>query len=180
MTAHIALLRAINVGGHASVAMSDLRGMCEELGLTDARSLLQTGNLVFKNSRRTSAGLEQLLEGEAKRRLDLATDFFVRTATDWAGIIARNPFPEEAKSDPSHLVVQLLKDAPPAKAVKDLQASIRGPELVRADGKQLYVVYPAGIGRSKLTAKLMEDKLGIRATGRNWNTVLKLNELAQA
>ncbi len=74
----------------------------------------------------------------------------------------------------------LLKDAPAAAAVKALQAAIEGPEPVRVGGKQLYVVYPAGIGRSRLTNKLIEDKLDTRCTGRNWNTVLKIAALAAA
>jgi uncharacterized protein (DUF1697 family) len=180
MTTHIALLRGINVGGHKKVAMSGLRDFVEGLGFDDVRTLLQTGNLVFRGSARTGAALERLLEIEAAKRLDLQTDFVVRSDTELGAIIAHNPFPSEAKRDPSHLVVQFMKDAPPAAAVKALQAAIKGPETVRAIGKQLYVVYPAGIGRSKLTAKLIEDKLRTRATGRNWNTVLKLAALACA
>ena len=71
-----------------------------------------------------------------------------------------------------------LKDAPDAKDVAALQAAITGPEIVRARGRQAYIVYPAGIGRSRLTITLIERKLGTRATGRNWNTVLKLGALA--
>ena len=71
-----------------------------------------------------------------------------------------------------------MKDAPDAAAVSALQAAIEGPESVRADGRQLYVVYPAGIGRSKLTLKLIEKQLGTRSTGRNWNTVLKIAAMA--
>lgn len=74
----------------------------------------------------------------------------------------------------------LLKDAPTETAVKALQRAIEGPEIVRANGRQLYIVYPAGIGRSRLTNRLIEDKLGTRGTGRNWNTVLKLGALATA
>lgn len=178
MTTYIALLRAINVGGHKKVAMSGLRNFVEELGFDDVRTLLQTGNLVFRSNARTGASLERLLEAEAEKRLNLRTDFVVRTDKEWAAIIADNPFPNEAKRDPRHLVVQFMKDAPPKNAVKALQAAIKGPEIVHANGRQLYAVYPAGIGRSKLTAKLMEDKLGTRGTGRNWNTVLKLGERA--
>ncbi|HEV3204383.1 MAG TPA: DUF1697 domain-containing protein, partial [Gemmataceae bacterium] len=94
-------------------------------------------------------------------------------------IVARNPFPNEATSDPSHLVVTLLKTTPQTKDLKALQAAIRGPEVIRAKGKQLYAVYPAGIGRSKLTNTLIEQKLGSRGTGRNWNTVLKLAALCR-
>ena len=93
---------------------------------------------------------------------------------EWEKIVARKPFPEEAKKDPSHLVVVFLKTAPPAKRVEALRAAIVGPEIICCDGKQLYVVYPAGMGRSKLTGALIEKKLDSRGTARNWNTVLKL------
>jgi uncharacterized protein (DUF1697 family) len=73
-----------------------------------------------------------------------------------------------------------LQDAPDVHALKALQVATKGPEMVRADGRQLYIVYPAGIARSRLTNKLIEDKLGTRATGRNWNTVLKLAVLAKS
>ena len=178
MTTYVAVLRGINVGGHRPVAMSDLRGLLEELGFSDARTLLQTGNLVFAGGARSGEALERLLETEAAKRLDLQTTFLVRTAKEWQAIIAKNPFREEAKSEPSHLIVAFQKDAPQASAVRSLQAAIMGPEIVRAQGKQLYIVYPAGIGRSKLTNKLIEDTLDTRATGRNWNTVLKLGALA--
>ena len=175
---HIALLRAINVGGNKKLAMADLRDFMVALDFQCVQSLLQTGNLVFRSNGRTSAELERMLENEAKKRLDLDTDFFVRSTEEWDAVIAQNPFPSEAESDPSHLVVMALKDAPAAAVLSALQAAIQGPELVRADGKELYVVYPAGIGRSRFTLKLIEGKLGTRATGRNWNTVLKIAALA--
>ncbi|TMQ31302.1 MAG: DUF1697 domain-containing protein [Planctomycetota bacterium] len=179
MPIHIALVRAINVGGRNMVAMSDLRELLESLGFAGAKSLLQSGNLIFQGDQRTGAKLESLLELETEKRFHVAVDYFVRTAEEWETIIARNPLPNEAERDPSHLVVVFLKKAPEAKDVQALQAAISGPEMVRSDGKQLYVVYPAGIGTSKLTNTLIERKLGTRGTGRNWNTVLKLAALTQ-
>jgi len=178
MTTSVALLRAVNLPGHNKVTMADLRGFCAGLGFADARTLLQSGNLVFESARRTPAQLERLLEGEAARRLALRTEFFVRTAREWKDVIARNPFHEAAERDPSHLVVLFLKAAPEPRTVGALQAAIAGPELVRADGRQAYITYPAGIGRSRLTNALIESKLGTRGTARNWNTVLKLAALA--
>ncbi len=180
MTTHIALLRGVNVGGHKKVAMSDLRDFITELGFDDVRSLIQSGNLVFQGGARTGADLERMLEVEAERLLDLRTMFFVRTAEEWKAIIALNPFSDAAENDPGHLVVMCLKDAPNVDAVKALQDAIKGPEIVRAEGRHLYIVYPAGIGRSKLTIKLIEAKLGTQGTGRNWNTVLKLAALMGA
>jgi uncharacterized protein (DUF1697 family) len=178
MTTLIALLRAVNLPGHKPVAMSDLREFAAELGFADVRSILQSGNLVFRSQTRSCARLERTLETEAENHLGLKTDFFVRTAEEWQAVIARNPFREEARRDPSHLLVMSLKDAPEAGAVKALQAAIKGREVVRADGRQAYIVYPDGIGRSKLTSVLIEAKLGTRGTGRNWNTVSKLGVLA--
>jgi uncharacterized protein (DUF1697 family) len=178
MTVHIALLRAVNLAGHGKVAMSDLRDLFAALGFAGVRTLLQSGNVVFRGGTREGGALERFLETETEKRLGLKTDFLVRTAKEWETIVAKNPFPDEAKKDPSHLVVMFLKDAPDKKSVAALQAAITGPEVVRAEGRQAYITYPAGIGRSRLTNGLIEKKLSTRSTGRNWNTVLKLRELA--
>jgi uncharacterized protein (DUF1697 family) len=84
----------------------------------------------------------------------------------------------EAEHDPAHLLLLILKRAPDAGRVGGLQAAMIGPGVVRAHGREMYVVYPDGIGCSKLTNGLIERKLGTRATARNWNTVLKLAALA--
>jgi uncharacterized protein (DUF1697 family) len=177
---HIVLLRAVNLGPHNKVAMADLRAVAATLGFEEPRTLLQSGNLLFRNARPTGGALEALLEREAVRRLALETAFFVRTAAEWRAIIERNPFGEEARRDPAHLVLLCLKAAPAAGAVEQLRAAISGRETVRPEGRQAYVVYPDGIGTSKLTIASIERKLGTAATGRNWNTVLKLAAAAGA
>jgi uncharacterized protein (DUF1697 family) len=177
MSVPIALLRGINVSGHNQVAMSDLRALFSALGLVGATTLLQSGNVDFQSEQRTGAALEQLLGVETAQRLNVSVDYLVRSAAEWEKIVARNPFRKEAKSAPRHLVVMFLKTAPPAKSVDALQASLEGPEVIHTDGKQLYIVYPAGIGRSELTGIVIEKKLASRGTARNWNTVLKLAAL---
>lgn len=179
MTNQIALIRGINVGGHQAVAMSDLRDLLTQLGFESARSLLQSGNLVFQGDARTGGELERLLETEAEKRLGIHADFLIRNAKEWREVVARNPFRREAERDPSHLVVMFLKSAANAKEVKAVQAQIAGPETIRADGRHLYIVYPDGIGRSRLTNAFLEKKLGIRGTARNWNTVLKIAAQAE-
>jgi uncharacterized protein (DUF1697 family) len=110
------------------------------------RSVLQSGNVVFRTDLSKTAELERLLKDAADKRLALRTDFFVRTAQDWEGIIARNLFPDEAARDPSHLLVMFLKDTPDRTAVTALQQAITGREVVRAEGRQVYIVYPDGVG----------------------------------
>ena len=158
--------------------MADLRHMLTVIGCKDVKSLLQSGNLVFTSESPPGAELEARLEAEAHKRLGLDTAFLVRTPRDLDAVIAGNPFPAEARSDPSHLVVMFLKAAPKAGALESLRAAIKGPELVQAKGKHAYITYPAGIGESRLTAAVIESNLGTQATGRNWNTMGKLAALA--
>jgi uncharacterized protein (DUF1697 family) len=178
LTTHIALLRGINVGGHRQVGMTDLRNFITEVGLQDARSLLQSGNLIFTSKVRTGAELERFLESEAADRLSLEVDFFVRTPEEWKALIRQNPFRKEAERDPGHLIAVFLKSAPDTEDVAALQADVKGKEVVKAKGKQAYIYFPDGQGRSKLTHTIIEKRLG-RGTGRNWNTVLKLGIIAK-
>ena len=180
MTTHIGLLRAINLGPHNRVAMKELCALLAKLGMHEPRSLLQSGNVVFGSVVKSTAQLESVLEAAVAKRLGVETDFFVRTAKEWQAIIAGNPFPKQAKDDPGHLILMCLKDAPEPEAVTALQKAIVGRETVRAGGRHAYIVYPDGVGVSKLTIKLIEKHLSTRGTGRNWNTVLKLGALTSA
>ena len=104
MTMNVALLRSINLGSHKKVAMDELCEVFTELGFSDVRSLLQTGNVMFRSQSRTTQ-LERLLEREVNKRLALQTDFFVRNADEWTSVVSHNPFRDEARRDPAHLVV---------------------------------------------------------------------------
>src|SRR5881275_480578 len=151
MTSYVALLRAVNLPRHGNIAMKDLTAAIGDLGVQDVRSLLQSGNVVFSADHRTPTALESLLEEHLAKTLDLRTTFFVRTADELEDTIKHNPFPDQARNDPGHLVVEFLKDTPSPTAVKQLRAAIKGPETAHAHDKHLYIVYPEGIGRSKLT-----------------------------
>lgn len=175
---HIGLLRAVNLPSHNKIGMADLRELLAALGMEDVRTLLQSGNVVFRSDGLSAAQLESVLERAAAKRLGLETDFFVRTASDWKAIVAGNPFPEAAARDPGHLLVMFLKEAPDREHATALQGAIKGREVVRIKGRHAYVVYPDGIGRSPLSTALVQKTLATRATGRNWNTVLKLAALA--
>jgi len=180
MASYIALLRGINVGGNRLIAMSVLRDFLDTLGCDNPRSLLQSGNLVFGSQKRTSDDVERWLEAEAAKRLHLTAEFFVRTPKEWQDLIARNPFRDEAERDPARLHVVMLKKAPAKPAVAALRAAIVGREVVESGNRHLYVVYPDGAGTSRLTAAVIDTKLGTRCTARNWNTVLKLAALSAA
>jgi uncharacterized protein (DUF1697 family) len=176
---YVAFLRAVNVA-RTWVAMSDLRGLMAGLGFGSVRTLLQSGNVVFEASRRSIRQLESAIEAGCADRLGLQTTVMVRGAGDLAGIVSANPFPREAARDPGHLVAILLKAAPETAKVRYLSDAIVGRERVALLGNTLYAVYPDGIGRSKLTAALIDRKLATKGTARNWNTILKLAEACRA
>lgn len=176
MPSHVALLRAVNLGPHNKVSMADLKVLAEGAGLAEARTLLQSGNLVFQ-SKKTSAALEKLLEGALAKELGLKTPVIVRSAAEWAGAIESNPYGAEARKDPGHLVLMPLKAVPAKGTLAALEAAIVGRERVKLVGQNLYLVYPDGIGESKLTITVIEKKLGVTGTGRNWNTTQKIAAL---
>ncbi|HYP91329.1 MAG TPA: DUF1697 domain-containing protein [Polyangiaceae bacterium] len=179
MSRFLALLRAVNLGPHNKIAMADLKAVAEGCGLSGARTLLQSGNLVFEAKAKTSAGLEKLLEAALSKELGLKTPVVVRSAAEWRSAIDANPFPKEAKADPSHLVLMPLKAKPEKSAHAALASAIVGRETTKLVGQQLYLFYPDGIGESKLTAALIEKKLGVPGTGRNWNTAQKIAALLE-
>jgi uncharacterized protein (DUF1697 family) len=179
MSMHVAFLRAVNVGGKNLVPMSELCDLFGSLGFTGVRSLLQSGNVIFDTDRQADETIESMLEAQTAKRFGVTVDHIVRSAQNLHKAIAFNPFPAEAMKDPAHLLVIFLKKAPQAKDVRALEAAIQGPERIQAKGRQLYAVYPEGVGRSKLTNALIEKKLGARGTARNWNTVLKLAALCK-
>jgi uncharacterized protein (DUF1697 family) len=179
MTTYVGVLRAINLGSHNKIAMSDLRTMLEKLGFDEPKTLLLSGNIVFKCDTGSCATLEQQLEAASTKHLKVTTDYFVRSAKEWQAIVENNPFTKEARADPARVIMMCLRGAPSAAQLKALQASITGREVVKANGRHAYFVYPDGQGRSKLTIQKIEKALGTRGTARNWNTVLKLAELSQ-
>lgn len=171
---YVALLRAINVGGNSTIKMAELRELGERLGFADVATLLQSGNLTFEATETDPDDLEQRWEQAVAESFGVSTAFIIRTTPQWQALIAANPFPAEAKADPSHLLVLPSKDALGEAAIAALRAAIQGRERIAGGERCLFAHYPDGIGRSKLTVKLIERHLGTLVTGRNWNTVLKL------
>jgi uncharacterized protein (DUF1697 family) len=169
MTAFVALLRAINVGGTGMLPMKELAALCSSLGLEDVRTYIQTGNVVFRSrlpEREIRLRLEQALAGMANRQVDV----MVRTAAELRSVLDGNPFPN---GKPAQVAVMFLAHPAPKDLLDDL--AIPGSEEVRLAGREIYIHYPDGIGRSKL--KIPSAAVG---TTRNLNTVAKLVEMATA
>src|SRR6476661_4992990 len=97
-TTHVALLRAVNIAGRGMVAMSDVRAALQASGFTDVRTVLQSGNVVFRKVG-AAPKLEGVIETALRKGLGVETEVFVRSVADWKALIANTPFGDEASGD---------------------------------------------------------------------------------
>ena len=178
----VALYRGINVGGNNPVKMEALRAMHTALGHEDAKSYVQSGNVVFRTAG-TDKSLEGAIAAAFEKEFGFPAKVMVRSAGDWKKIVVGNPYAKEAAADPKKVHVEICHGAPDRKRVEALLEKTGGPEAFTVVGDTLYMHAPEGIGRSKFAAGL-ERACGVPATGRNWRTVEALQgimeELASA
>ena len=174
MAVSVVLLRAANLGARNKVPMAELRRLVEEVGCTDVRTYVQSGNVVVRTSLSAAdlaAGVRQAIRAELGHDLGVV----VRTAAQLRKVVERNPF---GTSDPAKLHVAFLAERPAAVRVRDLLARDFGRDEARVVGSEVYGHYPAGYGRTKLGNAAIERILGVPATIRNWRTVTALVEMA--
>ncbi|HET6847270.1 MAG TPA: DUF1697 domain-containing protein [Gaiellales bacterium] len=172
----VALLRGINLGASRRVAMADLRACLERLGYEDVETLLQSGNAVYRGTD-AAATSERRIERALLEATGLEIPVAVRTARQMAAVVRRNPLAEHA-SDPKRHHVVFLSEKPAASRAAALDAKAYDPELFRLHGRELYVWWPEGVHRARLTLPAIERSLGVVGTARNWNTVEKLAALS--
>jgi uncharacterized protein (DUF1697 family) len=177
----VALLRAVNVGGR-SLPMSSLRDIVAGLGHRDVATFIQSGNVVFTTERaaRTVAQRDAIaadIERALEEHAGLHTTVMVRTAGELRAAIDGMPF---SKDEPnrSRLMVVFLATKPTAQAVSRLEPDRFTPDRFEVAGREMFVHYPNGAGRSKFNGAYYDKRLGVAGTARNLNTVAKLADLA--
>jgi uncharacterized protein (DUF1697 family) len=169
MTVYVALLRAVNVGGTGKLAMNELRALCVEAGFRNVHTFIASGNVIFESDASASQ-TKRVLEAELRRHAGRQVDVLLRNAAEMRAVLDGNPF-REAPAD--RVVAIFLDDVPPPEV---LAAALgRVDEELRLCGREIYVHYPSGQGRSRL--KIPD---AARGTARNMNTVAKLVEMAEA
>ncbi|WP_190813534.1 DUF1697 domain-containing protein [Saccharopolyspora pogona] len=178
MRTYVALLRAVNLGSHGRLAMADLRALVAAAGHGDVATYLQSGNVVFTSEHDDPEALAADLGKRLADELGVDTPVMVRTGTEITGIAAHHPF-QDRQSDHAKLHVAFLATEPDADRAAQLSVPEGSPEELQLTGRQLYLHYPAGAGRSKTTAAYLEKRLGVAITARNWKTVTALAGLAQ-
>jgi len=176
----ISMLRGVNVGGHNRIKMEALRAVYESLGLLEVQTYVQSGNVVFKTKERTLAALAKSIEDTIQRDHGFRPGVVLRTPSELRDAIAKNPFADRQNIDPSKLLVTFLSTAPEAEARGNALAIKTFPEELRIDGREVYIYFPNGMARPKMSWPRIEKALKTWGTGRNWNTVTKLLEIADA
>lgn len=179
MAVVISLLRGINVGGHHKIKMDALRALYESLGLQEPQTYVQSGNVVFRTEERNLAGLATRIEDAIEKSAGFRPAVILRTLPEWRDVIARNPFAKRSGIEPAKLLVSFLAAEPTREAREKVLKIETNPEELYAGGREFYIYFPNGMGRSKLPWASLDKVLGSPGTGRNWNTVTKLLEIAE-
>jgi uncharacterized protein (DUF1697 family) len=175
----VSMLRGVNLGKHRRVKMDDLRAAYESLKLRDVQTYVQSGNVVFTTDETDSTLLTKRLEKQIGRTLGFHADVIARTVSEMRAVVARNPFVKRRGLDPSKLLVTFLATDPGEEAREKVRGIKTDPEELRIEGRELYVYFPEGVGRSKFPASAIEKLLKTSGTARNWNTVTKLLAIAE-
>jgi uncharacterized protein (DUF1697 family) len=173
---YAALLRGINVGGNKMLAMADLRALLAGLGYADVTTYLQSGNAVFSCPDQPPPALAAAIEERVARELSMRLRVMIRTGSELADVVSRSPLPD-GPENPARFFVAFLSAVPDPAAVRDMEHQAFGADRIWISGAEAYLWCPNGSADSPLTKGIIDKRLGVTTTSRNWNTVTKLVSL---
>jgi uncharacterized protein (DUF1697 family) len=178
MHVYVSFLRGVNVGGHNKIKMDALRDLYRNLGFHDPRSYVQSGNVVFGAKERALKA--RTLEDAIEKTFGFRAAVVLRTAAELRQTVNANPFAKRDGINPGLLLVSFLADAPGREAMAALKAiPITGPEELHMSGREIFIYFPDGMGRSKFPWASLDKTLKTTATGRNLRTVTTLLSMAE-
>jgi uncharacterized protein (DUF1697 family) len=166
-------LRGINVGGRAKLSMTDLRRSLDLAGFDDVETILQSGNILLTPGKAGASDLSSRITDLIAEEFDLDIPVIVRTRGQLKKVLTSNPFLDD-EDDQSRAHAAFLQRRPTAANVESLDPDRSPPDRFLVDGDVVYLHYPHGSGRSKLTLDYLERTLGVIGTARNWNTIGKV------
>jgi uncharacterized protein (DUF1697 family) len=177
----ISMLRGVNLGSHNRIKMDALRALYESLKLQDPRTYVQSGNVVFRTKERNTPELARKIQSAIEKKLGCCPDVILRTTDEMRKAVAANPFPEKAKEEPGKVLVTFLAAEPPREAAAKLaELKLKKyPEELRVKGREMYIYFPNGAGKSKLPWSAVEKMLKVTGTARNWNSVQAMLAIAE-
>ncbi len=180
MPVYIALLRGVNLAAHHRMKMEALRAVCESLKLRDVQTYVQSGNIVFRAKETDTVKLAARLEKAIEAEFGFRPPVILRTTAQWKEAIGRNPFVGRAEVEPNRLLVHFLADDPGEEARERARAVPVAVEELHFFERELYIFFPNSMARPGFSMAAVERALKVSGSGRNWNSVLKLMEMASA
>lgn len=180
MPVAICFLRGINVGGHAIIKMEALRALFVSLKFEQPQTYVQSGNIVFKTSERDLDLLAARIKQAIERQFACSPAIILRSASELRAVVSANPFAKRTRIEPAKLHVFFLAARPAKKAAERLRQLAVQPEELHLIGRELFIYFPNGVGKSKLPWARVDKALETQGTGRNWNSVTKVLELAKS
>jgi len=175
----ISMLRAVNVGGRSQIKMEALRALYSSLKFENPQTYVQSGNVIFKTNERDLALIAKRIQQSIEKKFTCRPEVILRTAAELRSVIAKNPFAKRANIEPNKLLVTFLASDPGNEARENLRKQKFAPEELHVADRELYIYFPNGIGKSRLPWPRLDKILQTSGTGRNWNSVTKMLEIAE-
>jgi len=179
MTVIISMLRGVNLGPHNRLKMEELRALYEALNLRDAQSYVQSGNVIFRSEEKDLNGLARRIEGAIEKQFGFRPPVILRTTAELREVTAKNPFAKRREIEPSKLLVTFLHRDPGEKVREQVLKINTEPEELRMEGREVYIYFPNGMARPKMKWAAVERVLKTQWTGRNWNSVQNMLQMAE-
>jgi uncharacterized protein (DUF1697 family) len=179
MAVVISMLRGVNLGPHNRIKMDALRALYESLKFEDPRSYVQSGNVIFRTKEKNGPQLAKKIQGAIQKKFGCCPEVVLRTPEEMRKAVAANPFPERTAEEPGKVLVTFLAAEPPQEAKANLEKFKRFPEELCLKGRELYIYFPNGAGKSKLPWSAVDKMLKVTGTARNWNSVQAMLEIAE-
>jgi uncharacterized protein (DUF1697 family) len=177
MPAYIVMLRGINVSGHKTIKMEDLRALCDDLGFRNVETYVQSGNIIFQSQVENPATISRRIGAKIIEFFGFEVSVMVRTSNEMRNVISNNPFLKENGIDSSKLHVTFLSEIVQKTSLEKLAELSTSPDRFHPAPREIYVYCPSGYGRTKLSNVGIEKALSVAATTRNWKTTTKLLEM---
>jgi len=176
---YISILRGINVGGHKKIKMADLKALYVALNFKAVETYIQSGNVIFESSSSDVSTLKSTIEIAISEEFGFDVPVLIRSVQDWKQVMDNCPFlPVDLNVDGTNVLVTFLSEPPETERILVVKALVKPPEELHILGREVYLHCPNGYGNTKLSNPLLERKLAVEATTRNWKSVVKLAEMS--
>jgi uncharacterized protein (DUF1697 family) len=178
MQTYISFLRSVNMAGHNLIKMTELANLFIDIGFGDAKTYIQSGNVIFSHSGDKSlSSLSDDIEIAILKKFNLSISVMTRRRDELVKLGVSNHFLVEPDFDPSKMAVIFLHETPLDTQIQKVARVDFPPDKFKIIGDEIFIYCPNGFGRTKLYTGFFEKKMGVTGTARNWKTITTILNL---